>query len=132
MFVSRNSQEVCNVQFLIFLFKSSSTRVITTVMFFLRFNFFVILRWYPKRQDPRICPGTIAVKDWATVTRNSQIWHVACSWSFDFNLLKLHVLFMLIFHAGLRGVGSKNFQNSSYKENTAGWSRVSRLSFRLL
>ena len=63
MFVSRNSQEVCNVQFLIFLFKSSSTRVITAVMFFLRFNLFVILRWYPKRQDPRIFPRTIAVKD---------------------------------------------------------------------
>ena len=63
MFVSRNSLEVCNVQFLICLFKSPSTRVIPATMLFLQFNFAVILRWYSEKRDPRSCPGTIAVKD---------------------------------------------------------------------
>ena len=40
--------------------------------------------------------------------------------------------FLFIFHAGLRGLDSKNFRNSSYKEKTAGSLRVSRLSFRFL
>ena len=35
---------------------------------------------------------------------------------------------MLIFYAGLRGLGSNNFQNSSYKQKTTGSARVSRLS----
>ena len=39
---------------------------------------------------------------------------------------------LFIFHAGSRGLGSENFQNSSYKEKTAGSARVSRLSFRFL
>ena len=33
-----------------------------------------------------------------------------------------------MFHAGLRGLGSNNFWNSSYKEKTAGSVSVSRLS----
>ena len=40
--------------------------------------------------------------------------------------------FLFIFHAGSCRLGSNNFRNSSYKENTAGSVRVSRLSFRFL
>ena len=40
--------------------------------------------------------------------------------------------FLFIFHAGLRGLGSNNSRNSSYKEKAAGSARVSRLSFRFL
>ena len=40
--------------------------------------------------------------------------------------------FLFVFHAGSRGLGSNNSRNSSYKENTAGSARVSRLSFRFL
>ena len=39
---------------------------------------------------------------------------------------------LFIFDAGSRGLGSNNFRNSSYKEKTAGSTRVSRLSFRFL
>ena len=40
--------------------------------------------------------------------------------------------FLFIFHAGLHGLGSNNFRDSSYKEKTAGSAPVSRLSFRFL
>ena len=40
--------------------------------------------------------------------------------------------FLFIFHAGSCRLDSNNFRNSSYKENTAGSVRVSRLSFRFL
>ena len=40
--------------------------------------------------------------------------------------------FLFIFHAGLSRLGSKNFQNSSYKEKTADSAPVSRVSFRFL
>ena len=40
--------------------------------------------------------------------------------------------FLLVFHAGSRGLGSSNSRNSSYKQKTAGSARVSRLSFRFL
>ena len=76
---SRNNLEVYNVWFLIYLVKSPSTKVITATVFFLQFNFVIILCWYYKKQNPWSCPGTIAVKDWATVTRHYQIWHKACS-----------------------------------------------------
>ena len=36
--------------------------------------------------------------------------------------------FLLIFHVGSRRLGSNNFRNSSYKEKTAGSTRVSRTS----
>ena len=36
--------------------------------------------------------------------------------------------FLFIFHAGSRRLGSNSFQNSSYKEKTAGSASVSRLS----
>ena len=39
---------------------------------------------------------------------------------------------LFIFDAGSRRLGSNNFRNSSYKEKTAGSTRVSRLSFRFL
>ena len=90
--------------------------ITTATMLFLQFNCVVILRWYSKKQDPRSCPGTIAVKDWAILARHLQIWHKACRWSFDFKLLKFSALFILILHAGLCWLGSKNFRNSSYKE----------------
>ena len=37
-----------------------------------------------------------------------------------------------IFHAVSHRLGSNNFQDSSYKEKTAGSVRISRLSFRIL
>ena len=40
--------------------------------------------------------------------------------------------FLFVFHAGSRGLGSKNSRNSSYKEKAARSARVSRLSFRFL
>ena len=40
--------------------------------------------------------------------------------------------FLLVFHPSSRGLGSNNSRNSSYKEKTAGSTRVSRLSFRFL
>ena len=40
--------------------------------------------------------------------------------------------FLFIFHAGSRRLGSNNFRDSSYRENTAGSARISRLSFRFL
>ena len=50
------------------------------------------------------------------------------------NILKFRTkhIFLVILHAGPRGLGSNNFRNSSYKEKTAGSARVSRLSFRFL
>ena len=128
--VSRNSLEVWGVRFLIFLFILPSTQVITATMLFFQFDFVVILRWYSKKLDPKNFPGTIAVKDWAVLTRHSQIWHKA--WSFDFKLVTFSGLFILIFHLGFRGMGSNNFRNSRYKEKTAGLTRVSRLPFRFL
>ena len=91
-------------------------RVMTATALFLQLNFVVILRCYSKKRDPRSYPGSIAVKDWAILTRHSQIWDKACYLSFDFKLLKFPALFVFIFHAGLRGLGSNNFCNSSYKE----------------
>ena len=44
--------------------------------------------------------------------------------------LDCYAPFILIFHAGLRGLGSNNFGNSSYKEKTAGSARVFRVSSR--
>ena len=108
------------------------TQVTTATVLLLQFNFVVILRWYSEKGDPRSCPGTIAVKGWAILSRHSQIWHKACSYYLDFKLLKFSTLLILIFHAGLRGLGSNNFCNSSYKENTVGSALVSRLSFRFL
>ena len=49
-----------------------------------------------------------------------------------YNLLLLTVLWLFIFHADSRRMGSNNFRNSSYKEKTAGSARVSRLSFGFL
>ena len=51
---------------------------------------------------------------------------------FTLNCFVVSRSFLFIFHAGSRGLGSNNFQNSSYKEKTAGSARVSRLSFRFL
>ena len=51
---------------------------------------------------------------------------------FTLNCFVVSRSFLFIFHAGSRGLGSNNFRNSSYKENTAGSARVSRLSFRFL
>ena len=79
MLVSRNSLEVCNGRFLIYLFIAIYIRVTTATMLFFQFNFVVILHWYSKKRDPRSCPGTIAVKDYAILIRYSQIWHKACS-----------------------------------------------------
>ena len=49
-----------------------------------------------------------------------------------YNLLLLTVLWLFIFHADSRRMGSNNFRNSSYKEKTVGSARVSKLSFRFL
>ena len=51
---------------------------------------------------------------------------------FTLNCFVVSRSFLFIFNAGLRGLGSNNFRNSSYKEKTAGSARVSRLSFRFL
>ena len=51
---------------------------------------------------------------------------------FTLNCFVVSRSFLFIFHAGLRGLGSNNFRNSSYKEKMAGSARVSRLSFRFL
>ena len=51
---------------------------------------------------------------------------------FTLNCFMLPRTFLFIFDAGSRRLGSNNFQNSSYKEKTAGSARVSRLSFRFL
>ena len=45
---------------------------------------------------------------------------------------RFFTLFILISYADLRGLGSKNFRNSSYKEKLAGSTTVSKLSFRFL
>ena len=52
--------------------------------------------------------------------------------AFTLNCSTVPCTFLFIFYAGSRGLGSKNFRNSSYKEKTAGSARVSRLSFRFL
>ena len=51
---------------------------------------------------------------------------------FTLNCFVVSGSLLFIFHAGPRGLSSKNFRNSSYKEKTAGSARVSRLSFRFL
>ena len=51
---------------------------------------------------------------------------------FTLNCSMVPCIFLFIFHAGLCGLGSKNFRNSSYKEKTASSACVSRLSFRFL
>ena len=52
--------------------------------------------------------------------------------SFTLNCSTVLCTFLFIFHAGSRGLGSKNFRNSSCKAKTAGLARVSRLSFCFL
>ena len=52
--------------------------------------------------------------------------------SFTLNCSMVPRTFLFIFHAGSRGLGSKNFRNSSYKEKTVGSARASRLPFRFL
>ena len=51
---------------------------------------------------------------------------------FILNCSMIPCSFLFVFHAGLRGLGSNNSRNSSYKENTTGPARVSRLSFSFL
>ena len=51
---------------------------------------------------------------------------------FTLNCYMVSCTFLYIFHAGSGRLGSYNFRNSSYKEKTAGSTRVSRLSFRFL
>ena len=48
---------------------------------------------------------------------------------FTLNCFVVSGSFWFIFHAGLRGLGSNNFQNSSYKEKTAGSAPASILPF---
>ena len=47
-----------------------------------------------------------------------------------FNFSKVFCTFLFIFHAGLHGLGSKKFWNSTYIYKTAGSARVFRLFFR--
>ena len=47
---------------------------------------------------------------------------------FTLNCFVVSRSFLFIFNAGLRGLGSSNFRNSSCKEKTAGSARVFRLS----
>ena len=51
---------------------------------------------------------------------------------FNLNCSTVPCTFLFIFHADLRGLGSRNIRNSSYKEKTAASGRVSRLSFCFL
>ena len=51
---------------------------------------------------------------------------------FTFNCSVVSRSFLFVFHAGLRGLGSNNCLNSSYKEKTVGSARASGLSFRFL
>ena len=51
---------------------------------------------------------------------------------FTLNCFMVLCTFLFIFHAGSRGLSSKNFRNSTYKAKTAGSTRVSRLSFHFL
>ena len=51
---------------------------------------------------------------------------------FTLNCYMIPRTFLFMFHGGSRRLGSNNFQNSSYKEKTTGWARVSRLSLRIL
>ena len=51
---------------------------------------------------------------------------------FTLNCFMVPRTFLLTFQAGSRRLGSNNLRNSSYKEKTVGWARVSRLSFRFL
>ena len=51
---------------------------------------------------------------------------------FTLNCYRVPRTFVFIFHAGSRRLVSNNFQNSSYKEKTAGSAHISRLSFRFL
>ena len=97
------------------------TQVITATVLFLQFNFVVILRWYFKKRHPSSCPGTIAVKDWAILTRYPQIWHKARSQSFDFKVLKFPTLFIVIFYTGLRGLGSNIFRTQVIKKIRLVW-----------
>ena len=48
---------------------------------------------------------------------------------FTLNCFVVSRSFLFIFHAGSRGVGSNNSQNSSYKEKTAGSAPVSIFPF---
>ena len=52
--------------------------------------------------------------------------------TFTFNCSVVSRSFLFVFHAGLRGLGSNNSRNSSYKDKTTGSACVSRLSFCLL
>ena len=73
------------------------------------------------------------VKNLAVLIGNSQIQHKARRQTF---YLKLEIwflaLFLFIFHAGSRRLGSNNFRNSNYKEKMVGSVRVSRLSLCFL
>ena len=51
---------------------------------------------------------------------------------FTLNYFMVPRNFLFIFHAGSGRLSSNNFQNSSYKEKTAGSARVSRISFCFL
>ena len=78
-----------------------------------------------QKMSARSCPGTMPVKNWAVLTRHSQIQHEDNA--FTLNCYMVPRTFLLIFHAGSRRLRSNNYRNSSYKEKSAGSARVSRL-----
>ena len=93
---------------------------------------FVILRWYSKNEIPVAALELCQLK-------NKQFFPEFVKFStkhedklFTLNYYMVSRTFLLIFHAGLRRLGSNNFRNSNYKEKTAGSARVFRLFFRFL
>ena len=93
---------------------------------------FVILCWYSKNEIPGAALELCQLK-------NKQFFPEFVKFStkhkdnlFTLNYYMVSRTFLLIFHAGLRRVGSYNFRNSSYKEKRAGSARVFRLFFRFL
>ena len=105
---------MCNVRFLICLFKVLSitlSQLITATILFLQF-----VLWQLKTEQ--FSPGILRFKH-----EDNPL---------TLNRSKVLRTFLFIFHAGLHRLGSKNFRNSSYKEKTVSSARVSRLSFCFL
>ena len=75
------------------------------------------------------------LKNQAALTRHSQIQakHEDNQDNpFTLNYSVVSHSFLFIFHAGLLELDSNSFRNSSYKEETTGSFRISRLSFHFL
>ena len=97
------------------------------ILYYIRHPLLVLL----KNEIPgtAVEPCQLKIKQFSSDILKFSVKHKDIPFALNFFMVPLFFLFIL--HAGSRRLGSNNFRNSSYIENTDG-SAVSNLSFRLL